>query len=155
MKKYILAGIAGCVLCCTALLACTRDGGVLTGIRFDRGHGSAWGNQFYIEVHPQQIAQLRYIPEESGELTVCENIPITGEQWQQLAEAVGALELKEKRNTWREALFGAARQDGGEYRTLTLLWERKSETKEITYQWPRSDQANALEALLEGLTEGS
>ena len=59
MKKHILE-LVGCMLLCTALTACTQEQATLSGILFDRGHGSAWGNQFYIEVYPEEIAVMRH-----------------------------------------------------------------------------------------------
>ena len=148
MKKHILE-LVGCMLLCTALTACTQEQATLSGILFDRGHGSAWGNQFYIEVYPEEIAVMRHFPNGAQEQTVSEHIPITAEQWQQLTEAIENLQLQKKSTPWWKKLFTSSRQDDGEYRNLTLGWETGGKTAQTAYQWPQSTQANALEALLE------
>lgn len=115
----------------------------ITGIKFERGHGSAWGNQFYIEVSPEAIVVLRYIPAGATELQTVEQLPITETQWQSLRAAVEQLPLKKARS-----LFGESHKlDGGEYRKLTLL----RDGKETAYRWPDTPEAQQLEQLLEAL----
>lgn len=142
------------MLLCAMLAGCGQEEGKLAGVLFERGHGSAWGNQFYIEVTAEEISLLRYFPEGTGEQTQRQHIPITAEQWQQLEALLSDMELKEA-GGWREKLFGGAKQDGGEYRRLTLLRETGKGRESTLYQWPQSRQAEALESLLEQLAEGT
>lgn len=128
---------------------------MITGIRFDRGHGSAWGNQFYIEVCADEIVLARYFPEESQEQEVCEHIPITPEQWNEICLAIQALNLTKDRPSLWQKLWESKKLDGGEYRNLTLVWKTSKGEKEINYQWPSDQQANALEELLEQLVAAS
>lgn len=121
---------------------------VMTGIRFDRGHGSIWGNQFYIEVQADEIVLARHFPENSQNQKVCEHMPITPEQWNEVCMAVQALVLKEDRPSLWQKLWKSRMLDGGEYRTLTVVWD---EEVEIAYQWPNNQQSKDLETLLERL----
>ena len=144
VKKYIFAL---CVLLCGLLIGCRQEPADLVGIIFERGHGSMWGNQFYIEVCAREITVTQYFPEGASDPIVREHVPITAAQWQNLTEAIQGLELEEDRSTLREKLFGHSRQDGGEFRYLILQWE----TQQKKYKWPQTQQANALEAMLEQL----
>ena len=137
------------VLAALLLTGCKAKGGdTITGVIFDRGHGSMWGNQFYIELVAEEIVLARYFPQNSQEQQVSEHLPITAEQWTDICTAVQALELKEDRPSLLDKLFRRSKLDGGETRTLTLIWD--GETK-ITYQWPNDPRAMELEALLERL----
>lgn len=149
MKRVLFTG---CVLLCAMLSACGQKDAATTGIVFQRGHGSAWGNQFYIEVYADRIAAIHYFPEGASEQVVRENIPITAQQWQALMDVLQTMELKEK-STWKEALFGGSKQDGGEFRELTLIRETEKGTVRTRCQWSQSEQAAALEALLEQFAE--
>lgn len=140
-------------LLCAVLSACSCAPTKLVGIVFERGHGSAWGNQFYINVCKNEIAATRYIPEGAADQTVREHIPITAEQWQTLANAIEKLELKKERGSWIKALLGKSKLDGGEYRNLSLIWETGAGTVETKYTWPQNEQAQALESLLEQLAK--
>ena len=151
MKKYIIVII--CILLCTALVACGQENADLVGIIFERGNGSVWGNQFYIEVNTDEIVVARYIPEGSSEQVTIEHIPVAAEQWQILTETIQNLSLKKERGLWKEKLFGSSKLDGGEYRKLTLVWKRASGEQEVDYQWPANEQANSFEQLLEQVAQ--
>ena len=115
----------------------------LTAISFNRGHGSVWGNQFYIEISPVEIVTARYIPEGSWDLVTVEHLPITDAQWQTIKSAVEQLPLEKARtNIWVKQKL-----DGSEFRELTLVWGKK----ENTYYWPNKPEAQQLEALFEAL----
>ena len=43
---------------------------------------------------------------------------------------------------------GNRKLDGGEYRTLTVIWDEKAET---AYRWPNDQQSKDLETRLEQL----
>lgn len=115
----------------------------LTGLTFDRGSGSTWGNQLYIVLMQTQIVTLRYIPAGTGELVTLEQLPITAEQWQTVVDALEKLQLEEEKTSWLGKLF--EKQDGGDYRRLTLTYGERS----AVYRWPADGQQ--LEALLEQL----
>ena len=124
-----------------------RSSAAITGIVFNRGHGSAWGNQFYIEICSGEILLARYIPEGGSELVTLEHIPITQEQWQSVLRTVEQLPLEKARtNLWEKQ-----KVDGSEFRELTLVRGKK----ETTYWWPNIPQAQQLEQLLEGLLADS
>ena len=132
--------------CLTALLTgCVSqsEDKVLTRLVFDRGHGSMWGNQFYIELCEEEIICIRYIPEGSAELVTQTEIPLTDQMWEQIVSAVGELELKPEKAGKKQVL------DGTEYRRLTLTWEIGGKEKTVNYSF--SPAAQKLEALLESL----
>jgi len=133
------------------LTACGQVDTALAGIQFERGHGSAWGNQLYVEIYPQEIAIVRFFPEGAAQQVTREHIPITAEQWQQLRQAVEQLKLQEKRSSWLDKRFGHSKLDGGEYRNLTLVWQTGKKVVRTDYHWPQTAQADILETLLEQL----
>ena len=115
----------------------------LTTISFNRGHDSMWGNQFYIEISPEEIVIARYIPEGSWDLVTVEHLPITDAQWQMIKSTVEQLPLEKARtNIWEKQKL-----DGSEFRELTLAWGKK----EITYYWPNKPEAQQLEKFFETL----
>lgn len=122
---------------------CKQKDPAVTEIIFNRGHGSMWGNQFYIKVQATQIVLARYIPEGSSELVTAENLPITDAQWQTVKSAVEQLPLEKARTK----LWEKQKLDGGEFRELTLVRGKK----ETAYGWPDNPEARQLEALLEQL----
>lgn len=140
LGALLILGISGCG---------TKEESVMTGIRFDRGHGSVWGNQFYIEVQEKEIVKTSFFQEGAQDQTVCEHVPITVQQWEEICKAVETLELVEDRPSLIQKVLGNRKLDGGEYRTLTLLYEEE----EIAYKWPADGNAQELEALLEQLVK--
>lgn len=125
------------------LPGCGKGREPVTGLTFERGNGSVWGNQFYISMTQTGITTLRYIPDGSGELVERENLPITREQWEAVLAQLEQLTLEREKPNLIGSLFG--KQDGGDFRHLTVTYG--SET--VTYRWPENGQA--LEALLEQL----
>lgn len=115
----------------------------LTSISFNRGHGSMWGNQFYMEISPQEIVTAHYIPEDSGDLVTVEHLPISDTQWQTVKHTVEQLPLEKARTD----IWEKQKLDGSEFRELTLEWGKK----EITYYWPNTPEAQQLEQLFEKL----
>ena len=151
MKRFC---IVAALMLLTGLPGChAKEDYVLTGIIFDRGHGSAWGNQLYMEVQGTKIVRLRYISKDTGQLETLEYIPILPEQWEALKSAVLKLELQKETVSWKERLLGHSKLDGGEYRNLSLIYS--ADDKEVTtrYQWPGSPEAQGLEAMLEQLAQ--
>lgn len=150
MKKVFIAAL----LLLTGLSACgVNEESVLSGIIFERGHGSMWGNQLYLDVRANQINRIQYIVDETMVLESRENIPIVPEQWQALENAVLCLDLKEDKSSWKDILFGSSKLDGGEYTKLTLIWRTGHKEKEINYLWSQSQQSAVLEAILEQLMD--
>lgn len=135
------------LLFCVPLLlqGCSSAPGsdVPTGLIFDRGNGSVWGNQLYIQLTQDTIITARYIPEGSTELKTLEQIPLAPGQWQAIAQALQQLKPEQERPSLLKKLF--PKQDGGDYRRLTLIYGQK----EITCRWPAGGEQ--LEALLEQL----
>ena len=99
-------------------------------------------------MQPDQIVQLQYVLEGAGQPETLEQIPITDGQWTQLCAAVWDLDLKQFRQSWWQELLKSRKQDGSDYRTLTLTWENGKET---TYQLPADGQSDTLEQLLKQL----
>ena len=125
------------------LSGCSGKDEGITSIQFNRGHGSMWGNQFYIEMQATEIVQAQYIPEGQSKLVTLTHIPITDAQWQAVKNAVEQLPLERARtNIWEKQKL-----DGGEFRELTLVRGKK----EVTYYWPNTPQAQQLEQLFESL----
>ena len=120
-----------------------QEHGEITEIRFNRGHGSLWGNQFYIEIREAEILRAEYIPEGSGELVTAEHLPITQDQWQKVKSTIETLPLEKARtNIWEKQKL-----DGSEFRELTLVRGKQ----ETTYYWPNTPEAQRLEQFLEAL----
>ena len=123
----------------------TKRNSEITTITFNRGHGSAWGNQFYIQINSEEIVTANYIPEGSWDLVTVEHLPITDEEWQPIKSTVEQLPLEKVRTTIGEK----QKLDGGEFRELTLTRDRK----EVTYYWPDTPEAQQLEQFLETLLQ--
>lgn len=142
----LLLGLTGCG-------AKQEDVPVLTRVILDRGHGSMWGNQFYMDVCADEIVQTRYFQPDDpgGELTEENARPITAEQWEQIMAAVEAVEpslIPVRETLWNRLFDRGKTLDGGEFHHLTLYW---AEDEGIRYEWPANEQAAALERILEQL----
>ena len=124
-----------------------KRNGEITAIKFNRGHGSLWGNQFYIEISPQEIVTARYIPEGSWDLVTVEHLPITDDQWQSIKNTVEKLPLEKARTD----IWEKQKLDGSEFRELTLVRGKK----QTLYAWPNTPEAQQLEQLLETLLADS
>lgn len=142
-KKAVMMALAfGLFL----LSGCAKaQSGNITGIRFERGHGSAWGNQFDIEISSAEIVIAHYIESETMELVAVEHLPVSYTQWDMFKSMVGELELKKARST----AFDRNKLDGGAFRKLTLCYGEK----EILYQWPDSAESARLEEKLESFLQ--
>ena len=129
------------VLALVSLSGCGRTQAPITELHFRRGHGSAWGNQFYIEVNGTEIVTAEYI--ENGDLVTVTHIPISEDQWQTILAQTEQLPLKKARSdAWEKNKL-----DGGEFRELTLV----RGTKKTAYRWPNTPEAEQLEQFLESL----
>lgn len=145
MKKIILSLLYVSVLLLLPGCGKTPEAGALTGVTFERGSGSQWGNQLYISIAENEITLLRYIPGGTGQLETKEQLPITPEEWRAIADAAKQLPLEEERPGLLEKLF--PKKDGGDFRRLTLQWEEKA----VTCRWPATEEAAAFEKMLEAL----
>lgn len=152
LVSIVLAALAGCGV------KAEPSEAVLTGIIFDRGHGSAWGIQFYINIDSEEIISAQYFPKDSDafEQNALYNVPITKEQWQSIETAVEEIlpQLsKVESPSFFKQLLGAKTMvlDGGLYRKLTLVFQNGEITQEIEYQWPTGQQGDRLEQLLEDI----
>lgn len=119
----------------------------ITKIIFNRGHGSAWGNQFYIRISPAEIETARYIPEGSGDLVTVEHLPMADARWQTIKSIVEQLPLEKARTD----IWEKQKLDGSEFRELTLVRGKK----EVTYYWPDTPEAQQLEQFFETLLADS
>lgn len=154
MKKCFLSGLLLPLMLfggCQLKQPSVPENAQLSQIQFDRGHGSMWGIQFYIDVCPTQINRAQYILPGTSEQLDLEPTPITDEQWAQLRDAVDALvpQLEPAKNTG-----SSHKLDGTEYRSLTLVWTADGKDTAVQYNWPQTDQASQLEHLLESLIPG-
>ena len=141
--KMKLLKIVAAVFAFGAILfsGCKAKDESVTKIIFNRGHGSMWGNQFYMELQATEIVRAQYIPEGRSELVTLEHIPITDAQWQTAKSTVEKLPLEKARtNIWEKQKL-----DGGEFRELTLVRGKK----EVTYYWPNTPEAQQLEQFFE------
>ena len=150
-RSWIWCILVFLMLCGCSVAEETPD--TVTRVIFERGHGSAWGNQFYMDVCTDEILQARYFrPDDpGGELMEESGRPITSEQWEQILSAVEELApslVPERKPLWQR-LFGRGEAlDGTEFHHLTLY---ASDDDSVRYEWPKNEQAAALEALLEQL----
>lgn len=145
MKKIILSLLSVSVLLLLPGCGKTPEAKALTGVTFERGNGSQWGNQLYISIRENEITTLRYIPEGTGQLETVEHLSITPEEWQTVADGVKQLSLEEEKTGFLEKLL--PKKDGGDFRRLTLQWEAET----LTCKWPATEEAAAFEKMLEAL----
>ena len=130
-------------LCLTELFAKQPKGirgakSELQGIIFQRGHGSVWGNQFYIHICPDEICQLRFLGYPGGEPVCQSHLPVARELWEQVKDAVRKTKPQKQKKKTRML-------DGSEYRKLTLMDHRGRKRE---YALPCSAETAALESIL-------
>lgn len=149
LTLLFLAGLTGCGNSSAFAPSC----GSLSGVIFDRSHGSLWGIQFYISLTEAEIKEARFFQPGASEQTEISAVPLEEKAWEEIEQAVSSLlpSLAEKRE--KKSLFGMKKLDGAEERTLTLTWETENGEKAITYAWPSSEEAAKLEKLLEELVQ--
>ena len=147
MKKLPALLLSACLAVCLTSCAAPRQGDSVGRIVFDRGHGSMWGSQLYMELTPEEIALVRYFPAGSGEQVTLEHIPLSQDAWRELTAAIENHDLEPKRTGFFARLFGSRKQDGGEYQTLTVQWEKET----VTYRWRDPNQAAEFALLMEAL----
>ena len=169
MRKQFIAGILTIPLLlllagCSGAKSPDLGAAALKRVIFDRGHGSLWGIQFYIDVCPDEITIVRYFSKdmEGSDLIEKTNLPITSEDWKELEDVLGemkfTLEPIESPSFWkrfRAKLKEQTMLDGGEFRKLILTWEMDKDAQEIEYKWPGGHEAEALEVLLEEMVNNA
>ena len=133
--------IVAMVLALFSLSGCRANDAPVTGIIFQRGHGSAWGNQFSVEVNGTEIVTAEYL--ENGELVTVTHVPISEARWQSICALIEQLPLEKARSD----IWDKHKLDGGEFRKLTLV----QGTTKTEYRWPDTAEAEQLEQLLEAL----
>ena len=145
-----------CLICLSGCGAAQEENPVLTRVTLDRGHGSMWGNQFYMDVNAQEILQTNYFSPDDpgGELLTGSGLPLEVQQWDEITAAVEAMEplTPVKESIWKKLFSKGHALDGTQYHRLTLYWGNGDG---VDYVWPDSEQAAALEALLEQLVIGA
>lgn len=103
----------------------------LSGITYEYGNGSTWGDGFFITITEQEIVTLRCFMD--GEEIMASNIPIPPEAWEMIAHTVIDLAPEKDRSLpWEPP----GKLDGGDYRILTLTLETKSGMKDTVCKWP-------------------
>ena len=146
--------ILALLIAITGLSGCGREitsSDPLIYITFGRSHGSLWGNQFSITLTETEIVEARFFPQGESEQTVVSHVPLSAEEWTKAEQAVLSLipSLKEKRE--KKGIF--QKSDGTEERTLSLTWKTEKGEKTITYDFPSSEEAIALEEYLETMVQ--
>ena len=144
LTLIFVAGLTGCGE--TELPADTS----LVRVTYDRSHGSIWGIQFYIDLTETEIVRTHFFPAGEGTLKEVSHIPVTAEQWKEIEQKILTMapSLTVKKGE-KLGFFKKQKLDGAESRTLTLTWEKNNKQQTISYDWPNTAEAAALEELLE------
>ena len=126
----------------------------LARVTYDRSHGSLWGIQFYIDLTETEIVRTHFFPADEGTLKEDSHIPVTDEQWKEVEQRVLTMapSLAVKKGE-KLGFFKKQKLDGAESRTLTLTWEKNNKQQTISYDWPNTAEADALEELLEMMVQ--
>lgn len=142
----LLVGLLGC-----SAGTATQENSTLVRVAFVRDHGSLWGNQLRLDMTAEEITYAHWFVD--GEFMEAERLPAEASQWEELQEAVTALEpfLKEQK-TEPNGSPKPQKLDGGEWFSLTLIWQRGDELREIAYEWPSCPEADALVEVVETIT---
>ncbi len=133
------------------------DIAALERVIFDRGHGSAWGCQFYAELTPAEFVITRFFDpsDATRSLLTRTNLALAPEEWQQLTAAIAALlphlpTAKHRFRLFARKPFPAA-ADGTAYCKLTLFFRSGRKLRTTSVPMPDCPEANAFEQLLEHL----
>ena len=90
------------ILCCVIFFGCsekeseamnkkTEPEGRLTRIEYSQTNGMVYGDDFSVDVIPEQVLYTRFFSTTEYEYVDKENIQIDSEQWHELEEAVLAI----------------------------------------------------------------
>ncbi len=133
------------------------DIAALERVILDRGHGSAWGCQFFAELTSAELVITRFFDPSDAARTLLTrtNLALTPEEWQQVSTAAAVLlpyrpPAKHRFRLFARKLFPAA-ADGTAYRKLTLFFHSGRKLRTISVPMPDCPEANAFEQLLEHL----
>ena len=160
MKRSILIGLLAVLLVCSG---CSRQEKTqeLSRVVFARGHGSAWGNQFHMDVCSTEISYAHFFAkgEEGQTFRELYAVPVEETVWEQIETATLRLlpQLQvQKPPTLLERLaqkISPIEMDGGAWTKLTVTWLVNGEPQDEEYTWAQSPESEALELLLEELAQ--
>ena len=126
---------------------------MLYSVIFDRGHGSALDDQFYIELRKGVIARHSYLDRTVGRIMTYEDMPVSDGAWENVMDALSRLELKKKPRRILKKLFSRPVVDGPRYWILYLVTQNGKRTKKTAYLWQHREEYRELELLLEQIAE--
>ena len=133
------------------------DIAALERVILDRGHGSAWGCQFFAELTAAELVITRFFDpsDATRSLLTRTNLALAPEEWRQVSAAVAALlphlpPVKPRFRLFARKLFPAA-ADGTAYRKLTLFFRSGRKLRTISASMSDCPETNAFEQLLEHL----
>ena len=134
------------------------DIAALERVIFDRGHGSAWGNQFFSELTAEELVVTRFFDpaDPTRTLLTRTNQALAPEEWPQLTAAIAALfphlpPAKHRFRLFARKNFPAA-SDGAAYRRLTLFFHRGRKLRRFDTALPACPESAALEQMLEQMS---
>ncbi|MBE6953992.1 MAG: hypothetical protein E7452_10630 [Ruminococcaceae bacterium] len=134
------------------------DIAALERVIFDRGHGSAWGNQFFTELTAKELVVTRFFDpaDPTRTLLTRTNQVLAPEEWPQLTAAIATLLPHLSRNKRFLRLFVRknfpAASDGTAYRRLTIFFHRGRKLHRFDAALPACPESATLEQLLEQMS---
>ncbi len=149
------------ILCCVIFFGCsekeseamnkkTEPEGRLTRIEYSQTNGMVYGDDFSVDVIPEQVLYTRFFSTTEYEYVDKENIPIDSEQWHELEEAVLAIfPVLEERHFEKEWKPFSGTVDGGGTFSFYLTWENEGKEERISYHSPNDRRFTTLFTLLE------
>ena len=157
MKRLAWIGFLVVLLLCSA---CGKQAepAELSRVVYARGHGSAWGNQFRMEVCPAEVSYLHYF-RDGQEFRELFAVPIDESQWEQVETAAmdlfPTLEVQKQPNLLNRLAqaLGPKEVDGGDWWSLTATWLVDGEPKDVQYIWTNTAEAENFELLLQDLAQ--
>lgn len=171
--KRVMAMVLATVMALTGLTGCRKNEpqpvipdtpeqpGTLVGVNYATGSGMMAHSEFLIRLNRQEIEHTEFWPEAeyANDITVCDHIPITKQQWADVEAVVlgmyqdGALEAYQPAAAPENDFMDAFVLDGGDYTVFSLVWQTESGTEEIGYYWPNDRRVITLMDLLKGLAD--
>ena len=142
--------------------------GTLVKVIYHRVRVVILGEDFYIELSPEEVICANYWPRDDSvefQLTTVEHLALSEEQWKEVEAAMLDLyPVMEPRSGEASSPFlqlvkkllqkGMPVQDGGDRDDLTLIWETEEGQRTVQYYWPSDSRVLTLTELLRGLVEG-
>ena len=134
--------------------------GTLIGVSYATGGGMEARSEFSIRLNRQEIEHAEFWPEEyTEEMEVCEQVPITEQQWAEVEALIlgmyraGALNACQPGSASENSFLDSFVLDGGDYTNFSLIWETEDGSVEIGYSWPGDQRVITLTALLQELAD--